>query len=127
MTTPSGERVRPLTCDVFFENTIDLTRSGLYVIQLGAETPEGSMAFTRLRDFTLQTAVDYLRLQCDYDPTTHCLSFLTQDSEGHTQRIYVWCEEQWTASFKFYGPKMKYFISENPESECMTHFHHVNA
>ncbi|KAL4860698.1 hypothetical protein BDV12DRAFT_204778 [Aspergillus spectabilis] len=128
MTTFIGERMadippntavhhRPSTCDVFFENTIDLTRSGLYVVQQGLESQEGSVTFTRLRDFTLQRALEYLRLQCDYDPERHCLSFFTQDSEGRSQRIYIWCEQQWTLSFKFYGLKMKYIIAEKPESE----------
>jgi hypothetical protein len=114
---------RPSTCDVFFENTIDPTRSGLYVVQLGLESQKDSVTFTRLRDFTLQRALDYLQLQCDYDPERHCLSFFTQDSEGRSQRIYIWCEQQWTLSFKFYGSKMKYIIAEKPESESMLYLY----
>ncbi|KAL4860328.1 hypothetical protein BDV12DRAFT_181755 [Aspergillus spectabilis] len=107
----SSAGYHPFTCEVCFENTLDPTRTGLYVVQQGTGAQANGVAYTNLHDFTLSVAIEYLKHQCNYNPATHCLWFAI-DFEGVQHRIYIWCDQQWQFSFRFYGTRMKYFIGE---------------
>jgi hypothetical protein len=113
--TRAGDAHPTPTCEVYFENMIDPTRTGVYIVQMGNRLHADNVSFPNFKEFTLQTATEYLKCQCNFDPDVHCLSFLTKDYEGCTHRVYIWCEEQWKSSFKFYGSKMKYLIGKMPE------------
>jgi hypothetical protein len=103
------------TCEVYFENMVDPTRTGVYIVQMSTGIQAGDLSFPNFKEFTLQTATEYLKCQCNFDPDRHCLSFLIKDYENCTHRVYIWCEEQWKSSFRFYGSKMKYLIGKMPE------------
>jgi hypothetical protein len=105
------------TCEICFENTLDPTRTGVFIVQHGTGAQDNGVTYTNIHEFTLPVATEYLKRQCNYDPDINCLWFLTDEFDGVRYRIYVWCDQQWDFSLKTHGTRKKYFIGEKHQGE----------